>query len=500
VMLISIQADASEKLSKGVLQASLAEVAEIVSGFGFPKHLQGKTEGELPFFKVGDISKVWNRGQRLLTHAEHYLSCKEAKLIKTKVFPIGTVVFAKIGEAIKLNRRAILGQPSIVDNNVMGLIPRQDLVDTLYLYYYMLTVKLGDISQATTVPSVRKSDVEGITFPLVPIEAQKCIVAEIEKQFSRLDEAVANLKRVKANLKRYKAAILKAAVEGKLTEDWRKQHPSVEPASKLLERILVQRRTKWSGKGKYKEPARPDTSNLPSLPKGWAWCAVDQISRKITDGEHISPICQPVGTPLLSAKDVRESGVLFDEVKYVSPEDAKRFRMRCDPDRDDILIVSRGATIGRSCIVKTGQIFCLMGSVILIKVCREIAAPYIMTALKSVSAVKRLVGASGSTAQQAIYIQDIRSLPIPLPSHDEQEQIVAEVERRLSVIEELEAAVETNLTRADRLRQSILSQSFSGRLLGQDTKHIQDIPPTFSIAAESQASYGKTTLPGGEQR
>ena len=138
-MLIPTQEHGAEKLSKGVLQASLAEIAEIVSGFGFPKHLQGKTEGELPFFKVGDISRVWNQGQKLLTHAEHYLSRKEAELIKTKVFPKGTVVFAKIGEAIKLNRRAILGQPSIVDNNVMGLIPRQGLVDTLYLYYYMLT-------------------------------------------------------------------------------------------------------------------------------------------------------------------------------------------------------------------------------------------------------------------------------------------------------------------------------------------------------------------------
>jgi type I restriction enzyme S subunit len=238
----------------------------------------------------------------------------------------------------------------------------------------------------------------------------------------------------------------------------------MQTGSKLLDRLLAKRRAKWIGKGKYKEPAKSDTSNLPSLPEGWAWCAVDQISRKVTDGEHLSPICQPAGIPLLSAKDVRESGVLFDEVKYVSPEDAKRFRMRCDPDRDDILIVSRGATIGRSCAVKTEQMFCLMGSVILIKVCGEIAASYILTALKSVSTVKRLVGASGSTAQQAIYIQDIRSLPIPLPPHDEQEQIVAEVERRLSVIDELEAAVQANLTRADRLRQSILGSAFSGRL------------------------------------
>ncbi len=108
-------------------------------------------------------------------------------------------------------------------------------------------------------------------------EKQQEIVREIEKQFSRLDEAVANLKRVKANLKRYKAAVLKAAVEGKLTEEWRKQHPDVEPADKLLERILAERR-KAAGKGKYKEPVGPDTSGLPELPAGWVWASVGQVT------------------------------------------------------------------------------------------------------------------------------------------------------------------------------------------------------------------------------
>ena len=96
--------------------------------------------------------------------------------------------------------------------------------------------------------------------PIAPLDEQRTIVAEIEKQFSRLDEAVANLKRVKPNLKRYKASVLKAAVEGKLTEDWRKQNSNIEPANKLVERILAERRSKWRGKGKYKELPIPDTT------------------------------------------------------------------------------------------------------------------------------------------------------------------------------------------------------------------------------------------------
>ena len=86
--------------------------------------------------------------------------------------------------------------------------------------------------------------------------------------------------------------------------------------------------------------------------------------------------------------------------------------------------------------------------------------------------------------------------PFLLPPLIEQEQIVAEVERRLSVIDELEATVKANLTGSDRLRQSVLSQAFSGRLLGQDTKHIPGILPAYSIAAESQARYEKTSRAG----
>ncbi len=117
--------------------------------------------------------------------------------------------------------------------------------------------------------------------PVAPLDQQKRIVAEIEKQFSRLDEAVANLKRVKANLKRYKAAVLKAAVEGRLVETEaelaRREGRSYETGAQLLQRILETRRSQWQGKGKYKEPAAPDTTDLPELPEGWVWASLDSL-------------------------------------------------------------------------------------------------------------------------------------------------------------------------------------------------------------------------------
>ncbi len=171
-------------------------------------------------------------------------------------------------------------------------------ISSRYLFYFFRSIEsyLDSLGTGTTFKAILGKILNGIVVPIAPIQQQKRIVEEIEKQFSRLDEAVENLQRVKANLKRYKAAVLKAAVEGKLTEEWRKQNPDVEPASKLLERILTERRTKWEEtelakmkakgkvpkddkwKKKYKEPGKPEVDSCPQLPKGWIWATVEQLA------------------------------------------------------------------------------------------------------------------------------------------------------------------------------------------------------------------------------
>ena len=104
-------------------------------------------------------------------------------------------------------------------------------------------------------------------------------MAEIEKQFTRLDASVAALKRVQANLERYRASVLKAACEGALVpteaELARSEGRDYEPADRLLSRILSERRARWESQEnrgrKYKEPVAPDTSDLPELSEGWVW-------------------------------------------------------------------------------------------------------------------------------------------------------------------------------------------------------------------------------------
>ena len=179
-------------------------------------------------------------------------------------------------------------------------------IEAKYLYYYVSSQSFCGEAERYMTGAVGQKRVsttylKEAKIPVAPLDQQKRIVAEIEKQFSRLDEAVANLKRVKANLKRYKAAVLKAAVEGRLVETEaelaRKKLPlplppsgrqnphgegggegaSYETGAQLLQRILETRRSQWKGKGKYKEPAAPDTTDLPELPEGWVWTNMPKL-------------------------------------------------------------------------------------------------------------------------------------------------------------------------------------------------------------------------------
>ncbi|MER3424756.1 MAG: hypothetical protein C4293_17600 [Nitrospiraceae bacterium] len=201
-------------------------------------------------------------------------------------FREGDVLFAKITPCMENGKMAVV--PKLTNGLGFGstefhVLRPHEGIDPHYVYYFVSRQSFRrdaahHMTGAVGRKRVPQSFLEEALIPVPLFDDQKLIVAEVEKQFSRLDEAVANLKRVKANLKRHKAAVLKAAVEGKLTEDWRKQHPDVEPASKLLERSLAERRAKWTGKGQYNEPGEPDTSNLPELPNTWVWAQLGAIA------------------------------------------------------------------------------------------------------------------------------------------------------------------------------------------------------------------------------
>ncbi len=454
------------ELPEGWQQLTLGASCKIMAGFGFPERLQGNASGDLAFYKVGDISEAWKRGDVRLTKANHYISEPEAREIRAKPLPENTTVFAKIGAAIALNRRAILSEPSLVDNNVMGLHPINEALDHKYLFHFFCTIKLGELSRATTVPSVRKSDIEQIVIPVPPVSEQLRIVAEIEKQFTRLEVGVAALRRVQANLKRYRAAVLKAACEGRLvpTEvelaEAEKRKTKFESGEALLARILTERRTNWQRRGKYKEPVVPDASELGQIPKGWTWARIGQLFECIVPNRD-KPRSFTGEIPWITLPDFSEHSTIKSTISQLglSKREVEENHARLIPSGSVVM-----SCIGRfGLVAKLGQDSVINQQLHAFLIPQFLPPEYFVYALRVQKAYMERI--STSTTIAYLNKDNCNSVPIPLPPVAEQIRIVAEVERRLSVIDELEAVVSSNLRRATCLRQSILKKAFTGQLI-----------------------------------
>jgi type I restriction enzyme S subunit len=328
-----------------------------------------------------------------------------------------------------------------------------------YLYYWMKSAPLPDRGYGRHYQYLRE-----LSLPLPPPKEQDEIVAELEKQFSRLDEAVANLKRVKGNLKRYKAATLKAAVTGHLMplEDVlaRREKRSYENGDQLMQRILKDRRALAASKGKYKEPA-PVNANLPEQPLGWTWATIESLTTKVSDGVHKKPVYRTSGVPFVTVKNLTAGeGISFEELNYISEEDHREFCKRTHPERGDLLL-SKDGTLGVVRLVNTDRAFSIFVSVALVKPVLKEMSRYLEIALESPILQEQMVP-KGSGLQH-IHLEDLRQDCVPVPPLSEQRRIVAEVDRRLSIVREFEAEVDANLKRAQALRQAVLARHFQGR-------------------------------------
>lgn len=149
----------------------LGEVAEIASGYGFPHKYQGRTDGEIPFYKVGDMNTSGN--EVVMTVAQHTVTRSELAELRAKAFPRGTVIMPKIGAAIRTGKKRILGSEAAYDNNVVGIVPRDGVLDSSYLFHWTKTVDFSLLAQDSDVPSLRKSVLQSLLIPLPPTEEQR---------------------------------------------------------------------------------------------------------------------------------------------------------------------------------------------------------------------------------------------------------------------------------------------------------------------------------------
>jgi len=187
-------------------ETTLGDIAKCAGGSAFPHEYQGGDTGT-PFVKVSDMNEAGN--ERFLNSSNNYVSKEAIKSLGARVWPKGTVVFAKVGAALLTEKRRILVQDTIFDNNIMGLVPKAS-IESHFLYLFMETVRLGDFVQPGAVPSVNNSIVSEIEINLPPVEEQKRIVEVV----SSMDDVIQATEKAIADAKNLRSGLLSDLLSG----------------------------------------------------------------------------------------------------------------------------------------------------------------------------------------------------------------------------------------------------------------------------------------------
>lgn len=187
-------------------------LGEFQAGAGFPDDEQGRTKGEIPFYKVSDTNlpgnEVWMK-----TH-NNSVSRDTARRLRAFIFPQDTIVFAKVGAALLLNKRRVLTQPSCIDNNMMGFMPRT--CDLNWGFYWLCGLDLGELANPGAVPSINEGQLREIPVPVPPDREQQAIAAFLDLETARIDALIEKVEKSIELLREYRTALISAAVTGKI--------------------------------------------------------------------------------------------------------------------------------------------------------------------------------------------------------------------------------------------------------------------------------------------
>lgn len=321
----------------------------------------------------------------------------------------------------------------------------------------------NNAQQVVGMASISQGQLSDFPIVLTGIDEQREIVAELEKQFSRLDEAVANLQRVKANLKRYKASVLKAAVEGRLVETEatlaRREGRTYETGEYLLQRILDERRNE--SKGSAKPGDAPLLAQVPSLPEGWVWTTLGQCFRVAVGAtpSRKEATYWNGDVPWVSSGEVQLGRIRHTE-EHISAAGLANSSTQINPAGSVMIgMIGQGRTRGQAAILDIDAANNQNCAAIWVSR-TDVPPEFVFSWLLSRYTETRSEGSGNN--QQALNKRLVEQIPLPLPPLAEQVRIVAEVDRHLSIIREVEAEVDANLQRAQALRQATLARAFSG--------------------------------------
>jgi len=310
-----------------------------------------------------------------------------------------------------------------------------------------------------------------VIVPLPPLPEQKRIVKKLDTILPKVKNAKSRLEKIPRILKRFRQSVLAAACSGKLTENWREENDVVETAEDQLRKILDLRILDKRYKAylaKINDLEAPiEWAEEDDIPSSWVKSKLGVVCPKITDGTHDTPKRLKEGVPYITGKHIRERVIDFEHCDYVSSDDHKVIYARCNPNKNDVLMVNIGAGTATPSLVKVDYEFSMKNVALLKADPSIISGSYLeYYQLRYKDYIFNQVTKGG--AQPFLSLDAIKALPIHLPPPEEQQEIVRRVEKLFKLADSIEAKYNKAIERVEKIEQSVLAKAFRGELTPQD--------------------------------
>lgn len=311
-------------------------------------------------------------------------------------------------------------------------------------------------------PHLGFADLKAMPIPIPPMDEQRRIVERADELLATVLDGEAAVSRALSQVPAFDAAAHQSAI-------WNSSKSADDGGSAISDRLASERLHAWEerrdagrAKGRYKAPLACGVEL--QVPVGWELLSLDEACEFVTDGDHNPPKRQPTGVPHLTAKNVVDGGLDFNDTTFIATDDFESVRQRYDPKGGDVIVTCVG-TIGRVGVVPEGCVFSPDRNLAGLRPLPGIDAEYLAAVLNTPQLQTLMRDASGSTAQPHLYLADLRALPVPVPPRHIQASIVHELGSTLSASADGEAGLLRAVERASLLRASLLHEACAGTLV-----------------------------------
>lgn len=443
------------------LNAQLNDVARWGSG-GTPSRAHPEYYGGgVPWIKTGEL------GPKLLTSTDETLTPEGLANSSAKLFQRGSIAVAMYGATI--GKASILGLEAATNQACAVGLPYQGITTSDFLFHYICSQKDEFIEKGKggAQPNISQGLIKEWPIPLPPLAEQKRIADKLDSLLAKVDRCRERMDRVPGILKRFRQAVLAAATSGRLTEDWRGEHPTKLSARDVLQQIARLRDEKMlpSAKKRIEVDDSPFPDWLP--PHGWDWCRVGDVVDVRLGGTPSRTESEYWGGEIfwVSSGEVANCRISGTREK-ITPAGVVNSNAKVYPIGTVLIaMIGEGKTRGQSAILAV-EAATNQNVAGLVFDAGIVSPEYIWLWALSEYESNRSVGRGGN--QPALNGAKVRALPVPLPPVEEQQEIVRRVELLFSFADQLELRYQAARKAVDNLTPALLAKAFRGELVPQD--------------------------------